>query len=449
MQQKVVVVGAGLCGTLLALRLAQRGFKVDVFERRPDMRKTAISAGRSINLALSDRGLRGLRLAGLEEDILPLTIPMKGRKVYPLGADAQFTLYSGRPDEWINSVSRGGLNALLLTKAEETGRIQFHFDTECTHVDFSAQNISVRSIHNSQENVVHADVFFGTDGAGSAIRQAMLSESARLRFNFSLQYLTTGYKELEIPAGSNRAFQLEKNALHIWPRHGFMMIALPNLDGSFTVTLFLQMEGNPGFNHLSTDTEIRDFFNEYFPEVSALMPDLMQDFRSNPTSSLGTVKCFPWQVGGKFLLLGDAAHAVVPFYGQGMNASFEDVVVLDTLMDKYGNDWSRIFEEFQGVRKPDADAIADLAIENETEMRDATADPVFQLKRKIELQLEQQYPDYYSKYSMVTFREDIPYHTAMEKGRKQDEILMSYAREAGSMDKVDLGDILARLKSLT
>lgn len=273
-----------------------------------------------------------------------------------------------------------------------------------------------------------------------------MSESARLRFNFSIQYLTTGYKELEIPAGADHTFQLEKNALHIWPRHGFMIIALPNLNGSFTVTLFLQMEGEPGFNRLQTDDEIRQFFDKYFPDLSALMPDLMDDFRSNPTSSLGTVKCYPWQVGGKFLLLGDAAHAVVPFYGQGMNASFEDVVVLDALMDKYGANWSQIFEEFQSARKPDADAIADLAVENENEMRAATADPVFQLKRKIELQLEQLYPDYFSKYSMVTFRDDIPYHTAMEKGRKQDEILMSYAREAGSIDKVDLGEVLSRLK---
>ncbi len=448
MQQKVVVVGAGLCGTLLALRLAQRGFQVEVYERRADMRKTNMSAGRSINLALSDRGMRGLRLAGLESDILPLIIPMLGRKIYPREGNAQFMPYSGRDDEWINSVSRGGLNVLLLDKAEGTGKIAFYFETECLDVDFAHKSMRVRSAQTKEVRVVDADVFFGTDGAGSAIRQTMLSESARLRFNFSLQYLTTGYKELEIPAGQGRTFQLDKNALHIWPRHGFMIIALPNLDGSFTVTLFLQIAGNPGFESLRSDTEIRHFFTEYFPDLTELMPDVLADFRANPTSSLGTVKCYPWQVNGTFLLLGDAAHAIVPFYGQGMNASFEDVVVLDGLIDKFGPAWAKVFDEFQTVRKVDADAIADLAVENENEMRDATADPVFQLKRKIELQLEQNYPDYFSKYSLVTFREDITYHDAMVKGRKQDDILMAYARAAQSMENVDLKDVLQRLKAL-
>lgn len=448
MNDKIIIVGAGLCGTLLALRLAQRGKTVTVYERRPDMRLSKMSAGRSINLALSDRGLRGLRLAGIEDKVQQLVIPMEGRMIHPLNGTSTFVSYSGRQGEWINSVSRGGLNELLLNEAENTGKIRLVFNTECTDIDFDLGRISLFNKENNEPIVDTAEVVFGTDGASSAVRKSIMDQSAKYRFDFSQKYLDTGYKELEIPAGKNGQFRLANNALHIWPREGYMMIALPNLDGSFTLTLFMPFEGKNSFASLQTDEQIISFFKNQFPSAHQQMPDVLQDFRNNPTSSLGTIKCLPWQINGKYLLLGDAAHAIVPFYGQGMNASFEDVIVLDGLIDTYAGDWTQILPHYQHIRKVDTDAIADLAEDNFYEMRDATADPVFGLKRKIELHLEQTYPDYYSKYSMVTFREDIPYHLAMSQGRKQDKVLMDYARNIESLEAVNYEEVLSLLKNI-
>jgi kynurenine 3-monooxygenase len=446
--KKIIITGAGLCGSLLALKMAQKGYDVIVYEKRPDMRTTEMNAGRSINLALSDRGIAALTHAGIIEKVKQLMIPMHGRMIHPVQGDVTFVKYSGREGEWINSVSRGGLNKLLMNEAETTGKVSFFFNTSCEKVDFDNGVIHLKNGDTGQKIEDQAEVIFGTDGAGSAIRNAMLENSNKLRFDFSIQYLKTGYKELEIPAGLNGSFRMEKNALHIWPRSGFMMIALPNLDGSFTVTLFMPFEGEPGFDNLKLDKEIIKFFDTYFPTAKNQMDDIISDFNNNPTSSLGTVKCYPWQVNGRFLLMGDAAHAVVPFYGQGMNASFEDVMVLDRLIDEFSGDWTKILPKYQEIRKIDADAIADLAAENEIEMRAATADPVFLLKRKIELHLEQKYPDYFSKYSMVTFREDLPYHFAMEKGRTQDAILMEYAKEIGSFENMDEDEVLTRLKGI-
>lgn len=448
MDEKVIIIGAGLCGALLALRLAQKGYSVIVYERRPDMRKETISAGRSINLALSDRGLKGLELVGIKDDVEALIIPMHGRMIHPLSGSSTFVNYSGRQGEWINSVSRSGLNMLLLNKAEATGKINLIFNAECHEVNFNSGEIILKDVINEKIQTVKGDIIFGTDGANSAIRNAMLHASAKYRFDYSLKYLKTGYKELEIPADTNGGFRLEKNALHIWPRQGFMMIALPNLNGSFTVTMFLPFDGQNSFSQLTTEKEIMSFFTDQFPNVLSHMPDIVEDFRYNPTSSLGTVKCYPWQIDGKFLLMGDAAHAVVPFYGQGMNASFEDVVILDELIDRYQGDWNQILPAYQNIRKKDTDAIADLAVENEYEMRDATADPVFLLKRKIELHLEQNNPDYFSKYSMVTFREDLPYSVAMDKGRKQDALLMEYAGKLKNIDEVDYSFLIDKLKNL-
>lgn len=448
MDEKVIIIGAGLCGALLALRLAQKGYSVIVYERRPDMKKETISAGRSINLALSDRGLKGLELVGIKDDVEALIIPMHGRMIHPLSGSSTFVNYSGRQGEWINSISRSGLNMLLLDRAEATGKVKFVFNVECQEVNFSKGELVLQDTINEKVETVNGDLIFGTDGANSAIRNAMLQASAKYRFDFSLKYLSTGYKELEIPSAINGGFRLEKNALHIWPRQGFMMIALPNLDGSFTVTLFLPFEGQHCFSKLTTQKEIMAFFADHFPSALSHMPDIFEDFSANPTSSLGTVKCYPWQINGSFLLMGDAAHAVVPFYGQGMNASFEDVVILDELMDRYNGDWKKILPEYQHIRKKDTDAIADLAVENEYEMRDATANPIFLLKRKIELHLEQNHPDYFSKYSMVTFREDLPYSVAMEKGRKQDAILMEYAGSLENIDEVDYAFLLDKLKKI-
>ena len=446
MDNKVIIIGAGLCGTLLALRLAQRGFDIVMYERRPDIRKAKISAGRSINLALSDRGLRGLALAGIDNEMLSLVIPMHGRMLHPLDGDLNLVKYSGRSGEWINSISRGGLNKVLLDKAESTGNVKIHFNSECEEVQLDTGKVVFKNTITGEIIEDEGQVVFGTDGANSSLRNTMLQNSARYRFDFSQKYLQTAYKELEIPATENGGFRLEKNALHIWPRNGFMMIALPNLDGSFTVTLFLPLEGEVSFENLRSDTDIINFFKAYFPTAYAHMPDLLEDFKSNPTSALGTVKCYPWQIDGKFLLMGDAAHAVVPFYGQGMNASFEDVVVLDQLIDKFEGNWAQILPQYQLERKKDTDAIADLAVENELEMRAATADPVFLLKRKIELILEQKYPTYFSKYSMVTFREDLPYSYAMDRGRAQDKVLMEYAKSIRSIDELDESKVLKALE---
>jgi kynurenine 3-monooxygenase len=443
--KKIIITGAGLCGSLLALKMAQKGYNVIVYEKRPDMRTTEMNAGRSINLALSDRGITALTRVGIIEKVKQLMIPMHGRMIHPMQGDLTFVKYSGREGEWINSISRGGLNKLLMDEAEATGNVTFEFNTSCESVNFEEGTIHLHNLVTGQKSEDQADVIFGTDGAGSAIRNAMLENSNKLRFDFSIQYLKTGYKELEIPAGLNGSYRLEKNALHIWPRSGFMMIALPNLDGSFTLTLFMPFGSNPGFDNLKLDQEIIKFFETYFPTAKDQMDDIISDFNNNPTSSLGTIKCYPWQVNGRFLLMGDAAHAVVPFYGQGMNASFEDVMILDQLVDEFGGDWPQILLKYQEIRKIDADAIADLAAENEIEMRAATADPVFLLKRKIELHLEQKYPDYFSKYSMVTFREDLPYHFAMEKGRAQDAILMEYAKEIGSFENMDEDEVLKRI----
>jgi kynurenine 3-monooxygenase len=425
----IIIIGSGLCGTLMALRLAQKGFSVDVYEKRSDMRRQSMSAGRSINLALSDRGLRGLEMAGLKEKALELVIPMKGRLIHPMSGDQTFFSYSGREGEVINSISRKGLNILLMDEAEKTGKIRFFFKHECSDINFEQSCATVKNLEDGKECTVSGEVILGTDGAFSAVRQAMMRQSGALRFQYSQSFLDTGYKELTIPASSAGGFRLEKNALHIWPREGFMLIALPNLDKSFTVTLFLPFEGDYSFEKLKSDEDIESFFKKWFPTAHQHMPDLLQDFRDNPASSLCTVKCYPWQVEGKVALMGDAAHAVVPFYGQGMNASFEDCVVLDECMDKYPGDWQKILKNYEEKRKVNGDAIGDLAVDNFYEMKAATVDPVFNLKRKIELDLEQNFPDYFSKYSMVTFREDLPYKTAMEKGRYQDNILMEYARK--------------------
>lgn len=424
----IIIIGSGLCGTLMALRLAQKGYQVDIYEKRPDMRQANIGGGRSINLALSDRGLKGLEMVGLREKTLELVIPMKGRQIHDQKGNQQFFSYSGRQGEVINSISRKGLNILLMDEAQKTGKIRFFFRHECSDIDFDRGVATVKNLETHEESTISGEVILGTDGAFSAVRQAMMRQSGALRFQYSQSFLDTGYKELTIPATVEGGFRLEKNALHIWPREGFMLIALPNLDGSFTVTLFLPFEGEKSFANLHSPTEIKQFFDTYFASATEHMPDLVEDFYENPTSSLCTIKCFPWQVGGKVALMGDAAHAVVPFYGQGMNASFEDCFVLDACMDQFPGDWNKILSAYESARKVNGDAIGDLAVDNFYEMKAATADPVFALKRRIELDLEQNFPDYFSKYSMVTFREDLPYKIAMDKGREQDAQLMEYAK---------------------
>ena len=429
-KEKILIVGAGLCGSLLALRMAQRGYQVEVYESRSDLRNFVISAGRSINLSLSDRGLKALRMAGLEKKARALCIPMKGRLMHDAASNTFESNYSGRQGECINSISRGNLNGLLLTEAEKYPNVNIHFNTKCLEIDIESKIARFQSFDSKEQFTVQADVIFGTDGAGSSLRKSY--EKQFPAFKVSQEFLTHGYKELEIPADKNGGHLISKEHLHIWPRGDYMLIALPNMDGSFTVTLFLSYsEGSYNFDNLITKEKIIEFFEKDFPDTLALIPDVLKEFENNPTGKLGTVKCYPWAYKGNTLLLGDSSHAIVPFYGQGMNASFEDVFVFDSVLNQFEGDWATVFSEFQKQRKIDADAIADLAIDNYYEMRDHVANPLFKEKRIVEMGLEKFFPtEYFSKYSLVTFNEHIGYHEAMTKGRAQDKVLLKMVEES-------------------
>lgn len=433
-KDNILIIGAGLCGSLLALRLAQRGYTVNVYESRPDLRTTDISAGRSINLALSDRGIKAMRLAGIEDKVKPLCIPMYGRLIHDIEGNTFPSNYSGREGEYINSISRGKLNGLLLTEADKYNNLTIHFNKKSKGVDIENNTASFYDYKTKTDFNITADVIFGTDGAGSSLRKSYDLERKFL-FSYSQNYLTHGYKELEIPASEKGAHLISKDYLHIWPRGNYMLIALPNLDGSFTVTLFLSYEeGEYNFKNLKTEDDIKAFFKTQFPDALALIPNIAEEFANNPTGPLGTIKCSPWHYKNKTLLMGDAAHAIVPFYGQGMNASFEDVTVFDAILDTYEGDWETIFKAYERVRKIDTDAIADLAIDNYYEMRDHVANPIFKEKRNLEMALEKAFPkSYFSKYSMVTFNEDIPYNEAMKRGRAQDKGILNMLAE-GEID---------------
>ena len=451
--ERVIIIGAGLAGSLLAIYLAKRGITVDVYEGRGDMRLEGVAVGRSINLALSDRGIAALREIGMDEYMLAEAVPMHGRMIHPVSGETKLLPYSGRKGEYINSVSRAGLNIALMNEADKYEDVKFHFNQRCVYFDCSTGEAKF-----SNGLRVKGDTVIATDGVGSSVRNAMLHGGVE-RFDFSQVWLEHGYKELHIPAGADGGFQLEKNALHIWPRNKFMMIALPNFDGSFTCTLFLahrpQADGGAAFSQLIDDASVGDFFDREFPDAISRMPTLVEDFFTNPTGNLGTIKCWPWNAGGKALLLGDSAHALVPFYGQGMNCSFEDVRVLDSLLSEPGAiangsspDWETIYEKYSQLRKINTDAIADMAEENFYEMRDAVADPVFVRKRELETKLEQTYADYFSKYSMVTFREDLPYSVAKAKGNAQDALLMKLCAGVGSVSELDIGNVFAAVREL-
>ncbi len=448
--EDILIIGAGLCGSLLALRLAQRGYHVNVYESRLDLRTTDISVGKSINLALSDRGFKALRLAGVEEKARKICIPMYGRLIHDLEGNTFASNYSGREGEYINSISRGELNGLLLTEADLYDNLTIHFNNECTAVDLENNVASFYNHKTNEDFEVKADVIFGTDGAGSVLRKSYYLERKFL-FSFSQNFLTHGYKELEIPASKDGNHLISKDHLHIWPRGDYMLIALPNLDGSFTVTLFLSYdEDEYNFNNLTTEKKIREFFQKQFPDALELIPDIASEFFNNPTGALGTVKCSPWYYQNKTLLMGDAAHAVVPFYGQGMNASFEDVTVLDGIIDEHNGNWETIFKEYQKARKEDADAIGDLAEENYYEMRDHVSNPTFKQKRNLEMMLEKTFPtEYFSKYSMVTFNEDIGYNKAMTRGRAQDKAVLNMIADNDIDLTSDLKSILAKVKAET
>lgn len=441
--EKNIIIGAGLVGSLHAVYLAERGVAVEVYERRPDMRSTEMSAGKSINLAISHRGLKALERVGLKERVMEMTIPMPGRMIHDVEGNTNFQPY-GKEGQQINSVSRGGLNALLMDEAEKLG-VKIHFNRRCTSLELEAGQVTFCNEVSGDVSVVTADHIYGTDGAFSQVRHAMMMTD---QFDYSQTYLKHGYKELSIPAAENGCFRLEKNALHIWPRGGYMLIALPNLDGSFTVTLFLSFEGEHAFENLKTEQEVTDFFNAVFPDVVPHMPTLTDDFFANPTSSLVTVKCFPWRYNDKALIFGDAAHAIVPFYGQGMVCGFEDCYVFDQLADELWDDKAALFEKFQILRKPDDDAIADLALRNFIEMRDSVADPKFLLRKKIEKAVSAKHPEkWIPLYSMVTFSE-MRYSEALARGKEQDRIMAEILSWDGIEENWESDEVFGRIEEV-
>ena len=416
MSRHVTILGAGLVGSLLSIILRKRGHEVSIYERRPDMRDAAISAGKSINLALSARGWKALELAGLKEEMDPIAIPMYGRYLHQPDGQTAFQPYS-KNNEAIYSVSRGELNKKLMTLAEKEG-VHIHFEHRCTQVH--VENNHVHFHHDHKEKILHADLLFGADGAFSALRESYTHMN---RVNCQQMYLEYGYKELCILPGENGEWLMEKNALHIWPRGKYMMIALPNTDGTFTCTLFMPFEGEVSFEKLQTKDDVTNLFDKQFADAKALMPGLLDDFFTNPTSSLITTHIFPWHYKNKSALIGDAAHAIVPFYGQGMNAGFEDVTVLSGLLDHHDEDWNAILKEYEQKRKPNGDAVAALALLNFTEMRDKVADPMFLERKKIEKELGKRYPQQFvSVYEMVSFSHT-PYNTAIQCIQAQDKLL--------------------------
>ena len=428
MKKDVVIVGAGLVGSLLSIYLAKRGCKVSIYERSPDMRKEEIVAGRSINLALSDRGIKALKEVGIAEEILSIAIPMHGRSIHNLDGSNMFQPY-GKQGQYINSVSRRDLNCKLMDIAEQHG-VQIFFNKKCNAIDWKKNQVEFEDTINDQQSTINFYLLFGADGAYSSARLAHMLQYDR--FEYQQHYIDCGYKELTIPAGENQSFPLEKNALHIWPRKDYMLIGLPNLDGSFTGTLFFPFEGELSFERLTNEAAVKKFFSDRFPDVVGLIPNLTKQFFHNRTSSLVTVKCFPWILEDKFCLIGDAAHAIVPFFGQGMNAGFEDCSVLNELIVKYDDDWLKILKEFQLLRKPDADAIADLAVNNFIEMRQKTADPKFLLQKKIEAKLHEHYPDkWIPAYSQVTFSPHIRYSEALKNSQKQEAIMQEVMQQKG------------------
>ncbi len=413
-EKRALVVGAGLVGALWAIFLAKRGYNVSVYEQRGDMRQAGYSGGRSINLAMSDRGWKAVEKAGIKEKLASVAIPMYGRMMHPVSGELVFQPY-GKENQAIYSVSRGGLNLELLNIAASFPNVELHFDQKCRRFEPSEGAVWFEG-PDRQVKKVEAPIIFGVDGAFSAIRNSL----QRLpRFNYSQSYLDYGYKELSIPPNEDGSHRLEKNALHIWPRGQFMLIGLPNIDGSFTCTLFLPFEGSQAaFDHLNSDEAVLAFFQQYFPDAIPLMPTLLDDFRRNPAAALVTVRCNPWHYQDKVLLLGDAAHAIVPFFGQGMNAGFEDCTILDALIDTFEGDWERINSTFSNSRISDGNAIAELALRNFIEMRDLVADPKFLLRQKIAARLHEKHSSFLPTYSMVTFS-NIPYSQALQAADAQ------------------------------
>lgn len=408
--KRITLVGGGLAGSLAAVYLAKRGYEINIYERRPDMRNVEIPAGRSINLALSTRGIDALKRVGLDQVVLDQAIPMAGRMMHDEKGNLAYQPY-GKDGQAINSVSRAHLNIQLLKLADEHENVNQFFNMRCQEVDIENSICKFLNEETGEMVEVDSDYILGSDGAYSPVRLKMMKND---RFDYSQSYTKSGYKELNITPTPDGDFAMDPDSLHIWPRGNFMMIALPNPDKSFTCTLFMPYDGDVGFDQINSDQEILDFMNTYFADAVPLMPELLNDFKQNPVGSLVTVRCYPWHMK-KATLIGDACHAIVPFYGQGMNCAFEDCVELDNCLEEFG-DWDNAMNEYQKRRKPNADAIADLALQNFIEMRDLVGDKDFLHYKKIEHQLCELHPDLFkSQYEMVTFSK-VPYSDAMTKG---------------------------------
>jgi kynurenine 3-monooxygenase len=425
------IIGAGLAGALLGLLLARRGLKVALYERRPDPRQTQPERGRSINLALAARGLRALEEAGVMAQVRPLLIPMRGRMVHELSGAPTLQPYGQREHEVIWSVGRADLNRVLIAAATRHAGVSVHFNQVCLGTDAGVERLRLRDATSGTVSELALTPTIATDGAGSAVRASLAGAGlARVRED----WLDHDYKELTIPA-AEPGYALERNALHIWPRGGFMLIALPNTDGSFTATLFLARTGAGSFATLATPAAVGDFFQREFPDVTARIPRLLEDFARNPQGQLCTVHVAPWRLSGRVLLLGDAAHAIVPFHGQGMNAAFEDCVVLDSLLGP-NPDWEEVFARFEAARRPNTEAIAQMALENYTEMRDSVRDASFVRRRALALALERRFPDrFIPRYSMVMFHPEIAYAEALRRGAIQARLLQEL--DAGEDRELD------------
>jgi kynurenine 3-monooxygenase len=421
---KFVLIGSGLAGGLLAAYFGRRGYEVDLYEQRADPRAGNFVGGRSINLAVSTRGIHALQQLGIADEVMRHAIPMRGRMIHDKCGNLHFAPYDRDPNKCINSIGRAALNSTVIEAAQRYPNVRVHFNHRCTDVDLDGPVAHLVDTEKGQLTLTaRGDAVIGVDGAFSAVRQAMQRQLDG--FEYDESYLAHGYKELTIPPGPDGEWRMEKEALHIWPRKSFMMIALPNPDGSFTCTLFWEFTGPRSFETTRTDDDVRRFFDDEFPDAVPLMPTLLTDFRENPTGSLVTIRCAPWSYKDKVALVGDAAHAVVPFYGQGMNAAFEDCVVLDECLAEFPDDRERAFAEYFSQRKENADALADLAVSNFIEMRDKTASKTFRAKKKLDHLLEGLLPGVYLPlYAMVTFTR-MPYATAAKRARLQDRIVYS------------------------
>ncbi len=436
LDKDITIIGAGLVGSLMSIYLGQRGYKVTVYEQLPDIRKEKIPAGRSINLALANRGIRPLQQVGILEKVEQLLIPMKGRMLHDTDGSLQFQSYGQKAEEVIYSVSRAGLVSLLRDEAEATGNVSFNFKHKLNSVDFDNNIIEISDTVSNHSFNASFDILLGTDGAGSKVRRLMESHGIE---GFSSELLEHNYKELTIPAGENNSYLIEKEALHIWPRGGYMLIALPNLEGDFTVTLFMPKSGEFSIDKLDSEQKVDDFFKAHFKDAYDLIPNLSKLYFDNPTGILGTVRSKDWH-HNDVLIFGDASHAIVPFHGQGMNCGFEDCSVLNSMLNQFQDDWELAMPAFESSRIANANAIADMALENYVEMRSSVRDPKFHLKKAVAFELEKQFPNkFIPRYSMVMFHH-IPYAMAQSRGAIQANILQQLTSNIDSIDQVNWED---------